>query len=437
MLSLWPWFVSIALLVWFWRKKPAPFQAWPSHTLALAFVAKLLAGLGIVAIYTWYYTDPSKADVYRYFNDGMALADLYAQQPSGFWRNWLGLAQDFDYDGKYFDRMANWTLPHGNRMYNDNRIVIRIHALFALISDRSIWQHSLLFAWIGFGASYALGNVVALWFKIRKDWCILGILFFPSLWLWASAPLKEPMVLLGMAMCLWAAWFLSKKPLLGILGLLAGFALLWKTKFYVLAIALPLVPSVLLHRLFHEKLKLGQSVVLGFLILGVIYASYVHQSGKDPLLQRLVLKQNDFINLSEAESAGSLIPLERLEPNWASVIQTIPQALYNATLRPLPWQIRQPGAWLMLLENLFLLWVAFLSVSRAKGNQARQMLTWLYIAAFLLLLGLSTPVLGGLFRYKAPIWPLVWGLFLTFPSTVARLEQWTRRLGLKIGPKKE
>lgn len=436
MLSLWPWLVSLALLVWFWHKKPAPFLAWPSLTLAVAFVAKLLAGLGIVAIYTWYYTDPSKADVYRYFNDGLAMAKLHAQQPSEFWLNWLGLAQDFDYDGKYFDQMANWTLPYDNRMYNNNRIVIRIHAFFALISDRSIWQHSLLFAWIGFGASYALGSILARWLMVRSDWSILGTLFFPSLWLWASAPLKEPIVLAGMALCLWSAWFLSKKNGLGILGLCAGVALIWKTKFYVLATALPLVPAMVLNRFFPKKLKIWQALALSFLVLGIAYAAYVHQSGKDPLLTSLVIKQRDFINLSQAESAGSLIPLERLEPSWASVIRTCPQALYNATLRPLPWQIKQPGAWLMLLENLLLLWVAFLSLKYGTKNHPKQLLVWLYILVFLVLLGLSTPVLGGLFRYKVPIWPLVWGLFLTFPGTAARLDRCLYRIGLNIGAQK-
>lgn len=69
--------VFIAFLLWFIflikRFNFFQLEGVKPIVLQLAFLVKVIAGTGLWALYTYYYTDRANADIYKYFDDGYYL----------------------------------------------------------------------------------------------------------------------------------------------------------------------------------------------------------------------------------------------------------------------------------------------------------------------------------------------------------------------------
>jgi hypothetical protein len=99
--------------------------------------------------------------------------------------------------GSYFYREVN--LPTYNWdngalkdfFYNDNRIVIRIHSLFHFIAFGSYFAHALMNCFIGFIGMTMICKSLVAYFPGKEKWLLFIICFFPSLWFYSAAVLKE------------------------------------------------------------------------------------------------------------------------------------------------------------------------------------------------------------------------------------------------------
>jgi hypothetical protein len=133
----------------------------------------------------------------------------------------------------------------------------------------------------------------------------------------------------------------------------------------------------------------------------------------NPVLDMLSFKLQNFLNLAEAEQAGSRIFLPAFEPNWISFLSTLKWGLLNTILRPLPGDFNGVFVWIMLPESVAML-LLFVGLTR-PDFRAHQPWFWASIwfaVGLLCLIGVTTPVLGSLFRYRMPLWlpmlPYVW-----------------------------
>jgi hypothetical protein len=129
----------------------------------------------------------------------------------------------------------------------------------------------------------------------------------------------------------------------------------------------------------------------------------------------LVAKQHDFIRLSLEFNAGSAIQMDFLEENIGSILRSIPLAL--AHVFTLPW-LSHIKSWLYigpLLENLFLIASSLASIyffhKPSKSGVQFLVFAGIFIFTLFTIIGLSTPVIGALVRYKIPALPF---LFFSF-----------------------
>jgi hypothetical protein len=119
--------------------------------------------------------------------------------------------------------------------------------------------------------------------------------------------------------------------------------------------------------------------------------------------------------MTDFPRAGSFLETELLQPEYRSFVKSSPQALYRALFRPYIWEARNPLFILPALENSFILLFFVMVFIRFRQTEYKAFAGFFFSFSLLLLLvmGLTTPVLGALVRYKIAAIPfLMMGLLL-------------------------
>lgn len=102
--------------------------------------------------------------------------------------------------------------------------------------------------------------------------------------------------------------------------------------------------------------------------------------------------------------SGSYIDTEPLNYSRLALLKAVPSVLINTLIRPFPWDNGSPLKYLGFINNCILIALIFFTfINRKKqGSQEKYILTYLFIAALLILLiiGWTTPIFGAIARYK-------------------------------------
>jgi len=268
---------------------------------------------------------------------------------------------------------------------------------------------------MAYWATIWLARVLSRLFLAPPKPVILTCFLFPGLFVWGTGPMKETLVLLFFALFFQGITLLYFEAKLwkGMLISVAGAGLIWFTKFYVIVCLLPFLVLWLIWQ------KTGRNEVyktLGFVMSSLLLAGIGIGAGwlfDFPIWQTIAFKQNNFMNLAISENSGSLTDAFYLSGTAESILSALPYAWFKAFLMPLPHQVTSIVFIAPLIENLvFILALFFLIWKRAlHWSNSRLWLSAFFLLTFFALLGLTTPVLGGLFRYKIPVWPLLAATF--------------------------
>src|SRR5690349_1470874 len=74
--------------------------------LSLLFCIKIAFGVLLWYIYTYYYTDRSTADIYKYFDDSKVMYDALRTHPADYFRMLFAVGNDNAYfDQSYYSHM--------------------------------------------------------------------------------------------------------------------------------------------------------------------------------------------------------------------------------------------------------------------------------------------------------------------------------------------
>jgi hypothetical protein len=126
--------------------------------------------------------------------------------------------------------------------------------------------------------------------------------------------------------------------------------------------------------------------------------------------------QSSFRLLMHLDSSGSKIEIKKLEPTFWSVISAVPSAIFNTLFRPFVFEANNLLSLFAALENLLiaflLLLVLFFYKSPTENTQAIFVFCFSFVFILFAIIGLTTPVLGALVRYKIPALPYLFILFM-------------------------
>ncbi|MBL0049366.1 MAG: hypothetical protein IPP32_14870 [Bacteroidetes bacterium] len=144
----------------------------------------------------------------------------------------------------------------------------------------------------------------------------------------------------------------------------------------------------------------------------------VYKWKKGDIIDTLQIGKNDSTRyrfLMHLDSSGSKINIPKLAPNIGSILKNIPVALANTFFRPTVFESKNYLSLFASLENLLILALFVISIFYFKKPSAQELEVFIFCSSFVFILfsiiGLTTPVLGALVRYKIPALPYLFMLF--------------------------
>jgi hypothetical protein len=431
------WFaVAIVLL----RKLPV-FRESGLRTRFLVglFTLKWIAGTALILIYTYYYPDRHTADIYKYYDDAVVINSALFNDPAAYLQLISGINDQSNNCLPYLKQMSNWA-PHSEQWlayaqtgdYNyilSNRLITRIHAVLMPFSQGFIYTHGIffnLFSMLGLVLFYRLAKA-----KLNLSFtALLLFCFLPSTLLWCSGLLKDCLVFSAVCIFFYAVFSARKQmlPWVRYATILCMIFLLLYTKFYIVAaLVLPVIWHLVHTMLFKGKYRYS---LIAFSLGGILFSV-------SPLLNRtaqiLSGKREEALKAAVFGDARHQSFYHNIEPSFQAIIQETPIALYDAFCFPMPWQ--SGGSPFILLASLehflpiLLLFILFFGIKRDQINSLEVGLL-LYGISLAFIIGFTTPVTGGLVRYKTAFFPFLLMLLANRSSFLTGLQ--TRKTVLKI-----
>lgn len=401
----------MTLLILKWR--PFFLPGIKKRWVLAAFYLKVIAGLGLTFIYTSYYPDRSKADIFKYFDDSEIMYQSVRSSPIDYLSMVSGFNNDNEhFDSLYYKKMNNWYRKYETVTYNDSHTIIRVNAIVRLVSIGFFQVHNLFFIILSFIGLMALFKTFCRYFTEYKYWLYGAVFLLPSVVFWSSGAMKESLLFFATGIFLYACQqiLFSSLNLKWVFVAAVGVFFLFFTKMYVLAVFIPVLAGnlwIVLTGNKHAFAKLASSLLV-FINIGILIGKFYPAYN---VFELFVGKQHDFVGLARFENAGSLISPVPVEPHFASFLLNSPQALINTLFRPFPTEI---GSLLMVpavFENMLLVIFVLLALlfHRKQIKHVRIIYFCLLFSIVLsIIIGITTPVLGALVRYRIPVLPFLY-----------------------------
>lgn len=196
--------VILFLLTLWWIYKNQVFGLFATSALSWQrlLVLFLIKAIAIGVFYFAYgrHGGLEKSDAGKFYHDAHVIATWGRHHPGEFVSFLTGSLDDSDGSAAHracFINTYNWNTGRSKDFfYNDNRIVIRLHALIDFLTNGSYFTHALISLLLGWYGLFLIAQVFSslTGAKLRTVFTIACIL--PSVWFYTAAPLKEPLVVL-------------------------------------------------------------------------------------------------------------------------------------------------------------------------------------------------------------------------------------------------
>lgn len=204
---------------------------------------------------------------------------------------------------KYFDRVEKWGRVDESTKYflNDNRTPTRVNTVIRLFSFGYYSVHALVMLIISFIGQLAMYKAFKRYFISKEILLAVAIFILPSVLFWSSGVLKEPIALFALGLFLFSFFkividkqYTTKYILVGLLSV--GLFLVLKP--YILILFL--IPLALFHIVQRFNIKRVALFYIATLLLitssGLIVLKFLFNRD---IIETIIIRQNDFVNLSE------------------------------------------------------------------------------------------------------------------------------------------
>ncbi|MBO0356481.1 hypothetical protein J0X19_00860 [Hymenobacter sp. BT186] len=325
------------------------------------------------------------------------------------------LGNEFHYSKKLY------LVYHG---YSNTFFTAKILSVLNLASYSSNWGNGLYLSLFCFVACWVLVRTVAQVFpQTPAGAALIGFMAWPMVVYWTAGITKESLVLGSAAglVAIVVRWLYGNKAvsIISVIGFVLLAVLQFKMRYFFAALLFAALGGVVLMRLLELLGVTRRWLLITAFVAAIGVGTWV---GSEVTLvfrtNRITLQLLRNYNQLSRESEGKpRIVFVEFRPTAESALRNAPQAAWEAISRPWFWE---GGALYKVagLENLVLLAVlAVAVVATLRGQPGRLpfalvMALLFYCLALAVLLGLSTPNLGTLNRYRAALLPFVLWLAL-------------------------
>jgi hypothetical protein len=143
--------------------------------------------------------------------------------------------------------------------------------------------------------------------------------------------------------------------------------------------------------------------------------------GIDPV-NVLVMKRLNYEAYAQSplSQTGSYISMPEITSNWGDIITATPIAAFMVVFRPYPWEARDTLVTLAAIENILIVLALltafrFIRWDKMVAHKNLMLFCLFFTLTSFILIGLTTPVMGSMVRYKAPVLPFL----LTFAVLIS------------------
>ena len=268
-----------------------------------AFLIKVSAIGAFYLLYMKLYGNIQYSDTGNYYRDSKAIHNIAGADIKEFLKLMFGLSEN----GKgtlifenYLRQTTTWDQSPEEILYNDNRLMLRFHALIHFISLENYYVHALFSCLLGFLGINWIYKTFKDIFKGKEIYFFLIWVLFPGVWFWTGALFKEGPALFLMGWLLIALKriiILKHYSLKNLTMVITGIAMSFLFKPYLMIPVL--IATVLFFTLKKfTNIRFGQKYVLAFLLLLLIgnYSCYV--LFKKDAVKILTQRQRDFYDMS-------------------------------------------------------------------------------------------------------------------------------------------
>lgn len=417
-----PVFFLAILLIFILKSDRFSLNAFPKYWIYIALAFKIVAAIAYFVVYTYYYTERSENDMYRYYDDAKVMYSAFDEDKFAYFQMVFNTNPKSEFlADNYYNKMNNWYRSLDDIVGNDNRTIIRICAFFMLFAFDSFFTVKLLFVFMAFLGLFLIYKTLENDDFVKNKLLFIFVFFMPSLVFWTSSISKEALLVfaLGGFVFYFKKLFLDFKFsfLSIILFLVFGFVLS-SVKMYVILALLPALIALVLSKFI--RFNRFALFLFTFVCLISIYWNFHYVFPDYNFVQTFVSKQHDFINFSIFVNAGSFFEMKMLEPSLFSFISALPNAFYSVFFRPFFFDASN---FLMLaasFENFIFLIFLIFSLLFYQRNFKPDSWFWakiFFVFFFFSIIGISTPVSGAVVRYKIIVYPFLVSAVLSFVNT--------------------
>lgn len=379
-----------------------------------ALTLRIIGALAVGFIYQFYY---GGGDTFAYHTYGSRIIwEAFVDDPT------KGIELLFS-DGSHVPHLYKYSSKIWYYRDQQSFLVIRIAAVFDLLTFSSYTATAVLFAVVGFVGAWLL---FLTFYKINTEfhlWIAVACLFMPTVFFWGSGIFKDTLTLsaLGIATFFIYRIVIERKYVISsVIIIILSFWLIYSIKKYIL---LSFLPAVILWITARGMVKI-KSLVLKLMIvpvmivisLGFAYLTIQKVAEDDPRYNLAKLAETARttaydIRYWTGKDAGSGYSLGELDGSFGSMIRLAPKAINVSLFRPYLWEARNPFMLLSAFEGMLLLaltlYVVFHSGRKIfKYMQHPEVIFCLVFAlVFAFAVGVSTYNFGTLSRYKIPMIP--------------------------------
>lgn len=441
----------------------------PPFWFTLAFFLKSLAVPVFYFVYKKMYGGIEGFDAGKFFHDAELISDYARHEPLTWLQLMFGLQDESPGTALYTQCLSHtWNWDNGtfhDLFYNDNRIVIRLHSVLSFISFGSYFAQALFNCLLGFLGTVLLYKTFRSYFAGCELWLLCLLCFFPTLWFYSGAVLKEGPTLLVMGCTAWQLKTITSNRLAVASGLLLFVTLMFNFLLKPYLLIPCAVCFFLLFRLQNTGFRFPALLFLCLCTCVLILVNFLTMAFRQKTLTEIaadrsrvfadaarggifLLDSSKFVRLEYDHALLVELPDRdssyRIRQNVAftywehhhqqdtlfnsgnqdtltvyKLVYEVPRSasnideersvagnLYYSLLHPFFFNAKGPLQWLASFENLLILLSLLLTAAGlvTRRRNPLPVVVWLSLALGLcLLIGATTPNSGAIFRYRAPV----------------------------------
>lgn len=375
------------------------------HWFAAAFAFKVILAFVMLMMYSRNTQVINKADIFRYYEDSKVISQSIITHPSAYFKLMTGIDDLAPELSPYYQGMYNWDYSQGNKLFSNNRLIIRYLALLNVFTFESYFADIVISIFLSFMGLFWIFRFFNSQL-INKRWVIFTILFFiPSIAFWTSGILKESLIVFAIGLLLNCGSFALRKrnPIMRTIMVILSLLILYNIKAFAFFVIIP--PAL---AFIWNHFKPSKRTIIPYFIMFFLAFSFASESNKilkTGIFDLLLEKQIGFTDLAIEDNSNSIISPIIFYPTAQSVALNSPIALINSIFRPMPWEAKNIQMFASSIENLvFFLLIIVIIIFPNKNIESPNIFLFglSFSLAYIIVIGLSTPVLGAISRYRVP-----------------------------------